>query len=218
MQHLFLQLRSSCLLHITGPRSPTFVPLVLLLAIIRIHQWSPNYIHPGIRTNVLLDSCHSSSLAYYSSPPDVLSSSSQSLIAFGVICVITNSCTIVTLNVCKLLSAMLTFALPSLHVSLAARIDTLFEVSPLGVACALPTVREYRHPALSDKFIAEISKLTLQAHQIVWPESAVVFSSQEEGSCIRRYAQGCPDICRQDCVREIHPSRSVKPWWISHEA
>ncbi|KAG1889534.1 hypothetical protein F4604DRAFT_1915405 [Suillus subluteus] len=112
---------------------------------------------------------------------------------------------------------LVALTLPFLHVRLPARIDTLFEVSSLGVAYALPTVREDRHPALGDKFIAETSKLTSQAHQILWPESAVVFNSQEEGNYIRRYAQGCPEICHQDYVRGIRPSRSVKPQWISHE-
>ncbi|KAG1875546.1 hypothetical protein DFJ58DRAFT_258518 [Suillus subalutaceus] len=73
-------------------------------------------------------------------------------------------------------TSLVALTLPFLHVSLPARIDTLFEVSSLGVACA----REDRHPALGDNFIAETSKLTSQAHQILWPESVVVFNSQEE--------------------------------------
>ncbi|OAX44439.1 hypothetical protein K503DRAFT_729511 [Rhizopogon vinicolor AM-OR11-026] len=72
-----------------------------------------------------------------------------------------------------------TLALPSLHVSLPLRIDTSFNASPLGVACALPPLRKGSHPVLSD-FIAETRKLTPLAKVVLWPESAVVFHSQEE--------------------------------------
>jgi apolipoprotein N-acyltransferase len=69
--------------------------------------------------------------------------------------------------------------LPSFFVNLPTRIDTSFNASPLGVACALPAVRKGSHPALSD-FITETRKLTSLAKVVLWPESAVSFNSQEE--------------------------------------
>jgi len=69
--------------------------------------------------------------------------------------------------------------LPSLSVDLPIRTDTIFDVTPLGVACVLPPIRKGRHPALSD-FIVETRKLTSQAKVVLWPESAVVFNSREE--------------------------------------
>jgi hypothetical protein len=78
------------------------------------------------------------------------------------------------------LGALLTvLALPSLHTDLPTRIDTSFDATPLGVACALPVVRKGIHPALKD-YIAETRKLTSLAKVILWPESAVTFDSQEE--------------------------------------
>jgi apolipoprotein N-acyltransferase len=74
---------------------------------------------------------------------------------------------------------LVALTLPSLHVSLPARTDTIFDFSPLGVACALPSVHKGQHPTLSD-FITETRKLTSQAKVVLWPESAVVFNSQEE--------------------------------------
>ncbi|KAG1757787.1 hypothetical protein EDB19DRAFT_1891479 [Suillus lakei] len=74
---------------------------------------------------------------------------------------------------------LIALALPSLHGSLPARIDTLYGVSPMGVACALPPVRNSQHPTLGD-FIAETRKLTSQAKVVLWPESSVVFNSEGE--------------------------------------
>ncbi|KAG2045057.1 hypothetical protein BDR03DRAFT_937811 [Suillus americanus] len=74
---------------------------------------------------------------------------------------------------------LVTLTLPSLHVSLPARTDTVFDTSPLGVACALPLVYKNQQPTLAD-FITETKKLTSQAKVILWPESAVEFSSQGE--------------------------------------
>ncbi|KAG2369530.1 hypothetical protein BDR07DRAFT_1604799 [Suillus spraguei] len=74
---------------------------------------------------------------------------------------------------------LVALTLPSLHVNLPARTDTIFDTSPLGVACALPPVRKGSHPTLSD-FITETKKLTSQAKVVLWPESAVVFNNQGE--------------------------------------
>lgn len=74
---------------------------------------------------------------------------------------------------------LVALTLPSLHVSLPARTDTIFDTSPLGVACALPPVRKGQRPTLHD-FISETRKLTSQAKVVLWPESAVVFNSQGE--------------------------------------
>lgn len=73
---------------------------------------------------------------------------------------------------------LVALALPSLHVSLPARTDTILDTSPLGVACALPPFGKGR-PSLGD-FIAETKKLTSQAKVVLWPESAVEFGSQGE--------------------------------------
>lgn len=69
--------------------------------------------------------------------------------------------------------------IPSFSVNLPTRIDTSFNASPLGVACALPTVQKGSHPVLSD-YITETKKLTSLAKVVLWPESAVLFNSQEE--------------------------------------
>ncbi|KIK48415.1 hypothetical protein CY34DRAFT_798233 [Suillus luteus UH-Slu-Lm8-n1] len=74
---------------------------------------------------------------------------------------------------------LVALSIPSLHSSLPARIDTIVDSSPLGVACALPSVRKGQHATLGD-FITETKKLTSQAKVILWPESAVVFNSREE--------------------------------------
>jgi hypothetical protein len=74
---------------------------------------------------------------------------------------------------------LVALSIPSLHSSLPARIDTIVDSSPLGVACALPSVRKGQHATLDD-FITETKKLTSQAKVILWPESAVVFNSREE--------------------------------------
>jgi apolipoprotein N-acyltransferase len=74
---------------------------------------------------------------------------------------------------------LVALTLPSLHVSLPARIDTIIDSSPLGVACALPSVHKGQRPTLGD-FITETKKLTSQAKVILWPESAVVFNSLGE--------------------------------------
>ncbi|KAG1757786.1 hypothetical protein EDB19DRAFT_1901282 [Suillus lakei] len=269
-----------------GP-SPTFVPLVLLLATLRIHGARITFTQELELMFSWIAITAGSFLAYYSSATNVLLSSSQSLVAFGVMCAITNLCAIVIPYVDIRLSrqlqttwAQITFfpfvwamvwsviphispvgrllswspvstshpygwlfpytgslgidwavaacavlcsevavmlmgfdeeevhmstsasahqvqskkrsrsllalgtllaalTLPSLHVSPPARTDTLSDVSPLGVACALPSVREGRHPALGD-FIAETRNLTSQAQVILWPESAVLFNSKED--------------------------------------
>ncbi|KAG1889533.1 hypothetical protein F4604DRAFT_1712867 [Suillus subluteus] len=74
---------------------------------------------------------------------------------------------------------LIALTLPSLHVRLPARTDTIFDTSPLGVACALPLVHKGQNPTLAD-FITETKKLTSQAKVVLWPESAVEFSSQGE--------------------------------------
>ncbi|KAG2154638.1 hypothetical protein DEU56DRAFT_907038 [Suillus clintonianus] len=74
---------------------------------------------------------------------------------------------------------LVTLALPSLYVSLPTRTDTLFDASPLGVACALPPVRHGHHPTPAD-YIAETRTLASRAKVVLWPESAVLFNSQEE--------------------------------------
>lgn len=74
---------------------------------------------------------------------------------------------------------LVALALPSLHVITPARTDTIFDTSPLGVACALPPVHNGQHPTLGD-FITETKKLTSQAKVVLWPESAVVFNNQGE--------------------------------------
>ncbi|KAG0704386.1 hypothetical protein DFH29DRAFT_827948 [Suillus ampliporus] len=82
-------------------------------------------------------------------------------------------------NLLALATLLVAFTLPSFYVSLPTRTDTSFDVSPFGVACVLPPVRKGRQPTLSD-FIAETKSLTPRAKVVLWPESAVVFSSQEE--------------------------------------
>ncbi|KAG1749796.1 uncharacterized protein EDB91DRAFT_1109715 [Suillus paluster] len=74
---------------------------------------------------------------------------------------------------------LVAFTLPSLYPSLPAHADTSVDISPLGVACALPPVRKGRHPTLSD-FIAETRTLTPRAKVVLWPESAVVFNNEDE--------------------------------------
>ncbi|KAG1825722.1 uncharacterized protein BJ212DRAFT_1422212 [Suillus subaureus] len=74
---------------------------------------------------------------------------------------------------------LVALTLPSLYVGLPARTDTIFDTSPLGVACALPPVRKGQRPTLGD-FITETKKLTSQAKVVLWPESAVEFEGQEE--------------------------------------
>lgn len=74
---------------------------------------------------------------------------------------------------------LVALSIPSLYVSLPARIDTIVDSSPLGVACALPSVHKGQNPTLGD-FIAETKKLTSQAKVILWPESAVMFNSRGE--------------------------------------
>ncbi|KAG1749795.1 uncharacterized protein EDB91DRAFT_765551 [Suillus paluster] len=74
---------------------------------------------------------------------------------------------------------LIALTLPSLSITLPNRTDTIVDLSPLGVACALPPVRKNSHPSLSD-FIAETRKLTPLAKVVLWPESAVVFNSEKE--------------------------------------
>ncbi|TFK77292.1 hypothetical protein BDN72DRAFT_753826 [Pluteus cervinus] len=81
-----------------------------------------------------------------------------------------------------ILSAILvTLALPSLLLN-ELPLPTPYPTStPLSVGCVIPSFERYKHhvPTLDD-YISESQRLTNSARVLLWPESAVQFSSEEE--------------------------------------
>ncbi|KAK2461603.1 hypothetical protein APHAL10511_006066 [Amanita phalloides] len=82
----------------------------------------------------------------------------------------------------RLACTLMALAIPSYVLSsYPAPIAQLQHVTPLSVACVLPPSWKYKHHTLTlDDYIAESKKLTGSAKILLWPESAVVFTSEFE--------------------------------------